>query len=150
MAAILARRRVQAIQLLESHGLIDWGFGWDRAVRRAGLCNHHTKLITVSRHFGIDASDEEFTQILLHEIAHAIAGAHAGHGSKWRSIARRIGYTGGRTMNWEHKSVKAPWLGACPAGHTTERFRRPSRHVSCARCSPVFSPRHLITWRRVA
>ena len=31
------------------------------------------------------------TDTILHEIAHAIAGANAGHGPVWKAVAKRIG-----------------------------------------------------------
>lgn len=123
-----------------------WDFGFDRAVRRAGVCDGTRRRITVSRHLCATAGIEEVRQVLLHEIAHAVAGHAAAHGPAWRGTARRIGYTGGRTH--DRTIAAAPWIGSCPAGHELQRFRRPGKPVSCATCAPRFSRAHLIRWRR--
>jgi hypothetical protein len=83
---------------------------------------------------------------LLHEVAHALAGARAGHGTAWLRIAREIGYEGGRTHSHRVPEDQARWLGRCPSGHELIRFRRPTRPTSCATCHPRFHRDHLITW----
>lgn len=130
------------------HGRGSWSFGFDRAKRRAGLCNYTDRRITVSRHLAEKFDDDEIHQILLHEVAHAMAGSAAGHGPEWKRIAREIGYVGERTHDGEIAHELAPWIGVCPAGHEHARFRRPTRETSCARCSRAFSRDHLIAWRR--
>lgn len=151
--AELARVKVWAEALIRLHldplyGSGSWSFGFDHAKRRAGLCDFTSKRITVSRYLAAKFDDDEIHQVLLHEVAHAMAGTKAGHGQKWRSIARDIGYIGGRTHDGEIAHELAPWLGVCPAGHEHARFRRPARETSCAKCSRRFSRTHLITWRK--
>jgi hypothetical protein len=75
-----------------------WSFGFDHARTRAGLCNFTDKRISVSRHLAAKYEDDEVHQILLHEVAHAIAGPRAGHGPQWKSIAFELGYDGKRTV----------------------------------------------------
>lgn len=147
------RVRVWAEALIRVHldpifGEGSWSFGFDRAKRRAGLCNYTDRRITVSWYLSARFEDDEIHQVLLHEVAHALAGADAGHGASWRSIARELGYVGGRTHDGQIAAELAPWLGHCPAGHEHVRFRRPTRPTSCARCDRAFSREHLITWRR--
>jgi SprT protein len=125
-----------------------WSFGFDSAKRRAGLCNYSAHRITVSRHLASRWEDDEIYQILLHEIAHALAGPKAGHGATWKRIASELGYEGGRTFESDAIHELAPWRGVCPAGHPHARFRRPTRETSCGMCSRGFSHDHLITWRR--
>lgn len=144
----LSHLEALASNLLSEHGLLEWTFGWDRAVRRAGRCVYGSKRITVSRYFAEEASTIEFEQVVLHEIAHAIVGPGAGHGHQWRMTARRIGYVGGTTLGWEYAKDRAPWKGTCPVGHETVRFRRPKREVSCGRCRPTYDPDFRITWQR--
>lgn len=151
--AELDRVRVWAEALIRLHldplhGQGSWSFGFDHAKRRAGLCNYTDRRITVSRYLAAKFDDDEIHQILLHEVAHAIAGSDAAHGPKWKRIARELGYVGGRTHDGPIASELAPWLGVCPAGHEHVRFRRPSRVASCAKCSPKFAAAHLIDWRR--
>lgn len=149
--ADLARVRVWAEALIRLHlDPAEWSFGFDHAKRRAGLCNYTERRITVSRYLAEKFEDDEIHQVLLHEVAHALAGASAGHGPRWKRIAAEIGYVGGRTHDGDIAHERAPWIGACPAGHAHYRFRRPTRITSCARCARGFSNAHVIEWRRRA
>lgn len=123
-----------------------WTFAFDHAKTRFGACDHHKKRITVSRYLSRDAEDDDVHQVLLHEIAHAIAGARAGHGPTWRRIARDLGYEGGRTHSHDISAEHAKWIGRCPQGHEVIRFRRPQRPTSCATCHPQFHRDYLIEW----
>lgn len=77
-------------------------FKWDNAVRRAGLCKFRRAtvrdefvpaLITLSRPIFAysDEAKRAATDVILHEIAHALAGADENHGYAWRTIARSLG-----------------------------------------------------------
>lgn len=145
--ADLERVRVWADALIRLH--LDhnrWSFDFDHAKTRFGQCDHRTRRISVSRYLAQSASDDDVHQVLLHEVAHAIAGARAGHGPQWRQIAADLGYDGGRTHSAPAATEHARWRGVCPAGHEIIRFRKPQRQTSCAHCSPRFSPDHLIAW----
>ncbi|WP_375400939.1 SprT-like domain-containing protein [uncultured Amnibacterium sp.] len=124
-----------------------WTFGFDQARRRAGACDYAKRRITVSRHLAAGFSADDARQVLLHEIAHAIAGHTAAHGPRWKAVAARLGYTGDRVWRGEVQTDAAPWIGSCPAGHEHHRFRRPSGTHSCGRCSKRFSSAALIIWR---
>lgn len=125
-----------------------WTFGFDRAKRRAGLCNFTDHRITVSKVLAELAEDDDVHQVLLHEVAHALAGPRAGHGPKWKAIARDLGYVGGRTQVDTASQQLAPWLGSCPSGHAHARYRKPTRPQSCGKCAPRFASEYLISWRR--
>lgn len=124
-----------------------WSFGFDHAKKRAGLCNYTAKRITVSRYLAARYDDDEIHQILLHEVAHAIAGPRAAHGPKWRQVAAELGYVGRRTHDGEIADDLAPWVGRCPAGHEHYRYRRPTRPLSCGICRRGFDAANLISWR---
>lgn len=136
-----------ARELMDRHGLGDWALRFDTAKRRAGLCRYDKHLISLSKPLTALYSHEQVRETVLHEIAHALAGAPAGHGQSWRAVARRIGASGQRCVDPQAPTVPAPWVGRCRAGHRHERFRRPSRPMSCIRCAPRFSPEHLVHWR---
>lgn len=125
-----------------------WTFGFDNAKTRAGLCNYSLHRITVSRYLAARYGDDEIHQILLHEVAHAMAGQRAGHGPKWRSIARDLGYEGKRLHSGSVADELAPWVGRCPNGHVHFRYRRPARTLSCGTCARGFSKAFLIEWER--
>jgi len=123
-----------------------WTFGFDHARTRAGLCDYRAKRITVSRHLAGRYDDDEIHQVLLHEVAHALAGAGAGHGPSWKRIATEIGYAGKRLHDGAIADELATWIGTCPNGHAHYRYRRPTREQSCAKCSRRFDTRFRITW----
>jgi SprT protein len=136
----------RAAALLAAHSLHDWSFAWDNAKTRFGQCSHRYRRITLSRYLSDAGSEDESEQVLLHEIAHALAGVRSGHGDKWLRIARSIGYRGQRTHTSPAATEHAKWRGVCPSGHEIIRFRRPSRPMSCAKCERRFNPTHLIVW----
>ena len=123
-----------------------WTFSFDNAKTRAGQCDYAAHRITVSRYLAARYGDDEVHQILLHEIAHALAGSRSGHGTRWRQIASGLGYEGSRLHSGAIASELAPWIGACPAGHTHYRYRKPARALSCGLCSKRFSPANVIAW----
>ncbi len=125
-----------------------WTFGFDSAKTRAGLCNYTAKKITVSRYLASRYDDDEIHQVLLHEVAHAIAGTRAGHGPHWRSTAADLGYEGKRLHDGAIANELAPWVGTCPGGHIHYRYRRPTRPLACGTCSRRFDAANAIDWRQ--
>ena len=82
----------------------------------------------MSRQLAARYDDDEIHQVLLHEVAHAIAGAKAGHGPRWKKIAADLGYEGKRLHGGAIADELAPWIGTCPNGHVHYRYRsRPAR-----------------------
>lgn len=140
------RRWAEALIVLHLDPAV-WSFGFDNAKKRAGLCNYTSKRISVSRYLALRYDDDEIHQILLHEVAHAIAGPRAGHGPKWVSIATDLGFEGRRTHDGEVAHELAPWVGRCPAGHEHFRYREPNRPLSCGLCRRGFDQANLIIWR---
>jgi len=125
-----------------------WTFDFDNGKRRAGLCNYTDRRITISKHLvGIHTIDESL-QVLAHEIAHALSGKAAGHGKKWLGTAKSLGYRAEKFSGNEIARERAPWVGACPAGHEHFRYRKPTRELSCGLCSKRFSTTNLIAWRK--
>ncbi|MGA7148058.1 MAG: SprT-like domain-containing protein [Microbacterium sp.] len=144
----LHRVRHWAEALIAAHLDDTWSFGFDNAKRRAGLCDFSRKRLSVSRYLAVLHDDDTNHQTLLHEVAHALAGPTAGHGQKWKTIARELGYVGGTTHQGETATDLAPWVGMCPAGHVAYRHRRATRPTSCAKCAPRFDERFAFTWSR--
>ncbi|MCS4277659.1 M48 family peptidase [Mycetocola lacteus] len=147
--ADLERVRIWAQALITLHlPNQGWSFRFDNAKRRAGLCNYTAKEISVSRYLAARYEDDEIHQILLHEVAHALAGSQAAHGPKWRRVAEGLGYEGSRLHHGETADELAPWVGTCPQGHTIFRYRKPVRRSSCAECSASFDPQYELRWIR--
>jgi len=140
--------RIWAEALIDAHLDASWTFGFDNAKRRAGLCDYARKRISLSRYLAARYDDDTNHQTLLHEVAHALAGPSAGHGSRWKTVARELGYVGGTTHHGETATELAPWIGVCPSGHVAYRHRRATRPTSCAKCARAFDDRFLFTWTR--
>ena len=94
--AELTRVTTWASALIALHLDPSWTFAFDSAKRRAGLCNYTHRRISVSRYLAAKFDDDEIHQVLLHEVAHAIAGSAARHGPRWKKVARDLGYVGSR------------------------------------------------------
>ena len=146
MVADLDRVKTWANALIALHLDSTWSFGFDNAKTRAGLCNYTDKHISVSRYLAARYEDDDIHQILLHEVAHAMAGTRAGHGPKWKSVAKELGYEGKRLHDGPVADDLAPWVGACPAGHVHYRYKSPTRPLACGKCSRRFDAANAITW----
>lgn len=146
--ADLDRVRTWADALIRLHLDTSWSFAFDNARTRAGLCSYDKKRISVSRLLAARYDDDEIHQVLLHEVAHALAGAGAGHGPRWKKISRDLGYEGKRLHGGAIADELAPWIGECPNGHVHYRYKQPTRVVSCAKCSRRFDTRFQISWQK--
>ncbi|MDR1213589.1 MAG: SprT-like domain-containing protein [Propionibacteriaceae bacterium] len=138
--------RQRASRLVDQHLGGDWSFDFDHARARVGCCHFQTRRITVSRHLTPQLSQQELEQAVLHEIAHALVGAEAGHGPAWRQIAGRLGYTGRRTIDLPAARRQARWRAVCPRGHELLRHRRPPDGACCGACARQ-GERHRLVWQ---
>ena len=137
---------------LNHHGLHDWKLQTSRGFSTFGVCYHQTKIITMSRHM-IEANEWTGVEaVLLHEIAHALAGPAAGHGPRRRAMARKLGCPDTRCLGDD--TTKAPaykWVGECGNGHAVYRYRRSTKNA-CAKCCNKYNggewtADYLYTWK---
>lgn len=139
--AFIARSKMQ------EHGLgAQWEFVFDSAKQRAGLCNYTDYQISLSKYIVAYHSLDQSEQVILHEIAHALAGKSAGHGPNWKRQAKAIGYRGEKFTGKEIAEQTAKWIGECRNGHRHYRFKSPKAQLACGYCGKGFNPRYLITW----
>jgi hypothetical protein len=146
----LREAAIKATNLMIHHNLSDWSFGFDRAKKRLGQCDYRQKLITLSAPLVSLNNEDEITDTILHEIAHAIAGFSAGHGYLWKLKAIEIGAKPIRCYDRD-KIIGVPgrWIGTCPICKRTVDFHRKPRRMrrSCGRCSPHrFNEMYLMQW----
>ena len=148
MTGVVSKSQVEqlATELLQANGLIQYSFGFDRAVRRAGQCDFSNRRITLSKHFIENSTLDSIHQVLLHEIAHALVGQDVGHGKAWKQRAGLLGYRHEKLDGAAIAKNSAKYLGLCAVGHRHYRMRRPTRALSCQLCNPSFSRKHLIGW----
>jgi predicted SprT family Zn-dependent metalloprotease len=135
----ILKAQTLALQLMDKHGLLakGWSFSFDNAKRRYGLCQYRKKHISLSRHLTELNSDEQTTDTILHEIAHALAGPRAGHYSKWKYTAMQVGAKPQRCYGSEVLQPEHKWLGTCPNGHETKRMKR--MKIACSKCCVKFN-----------
>lgn len=77
-------------------------------------------------------------QIILHEVAHAIAGAAAGHSRRWMDTARSMGYRLGVTAPYGERILgEHKWVAVCETGqHSAIRYERGGAdgEIGCGPC----------------
>jgi predicted SprT family Zn-dependent metalloprotease len=133
------------------HGLAgNWVFVFDSAKQRAGLCNYSDHKISLSKYIVEYHSIDQSEQVILHEIAHALAGKSAGHGPNWKKTAKAIGYRAEKFTGKEIAEQTAKWVGECRNGHRHYRFKSPKAALSCLYCGRGFNPRNVISWTKRA
>jgi len=143
---ILQEARELAVGLMTEHGLHDWNFKFDKAVRRFGCCSHKRKMIQLSLKLTQLNKIEHVKDTILHEIAHALVDRHHGHDNVWRTKALSIGCNGERC--YKSKDVVLPpkkYTGTCKKCGNTFGGSRATRS-SCAKCDKKFNPDNLIVW----
>lgn len=142
--------RILAELWMEHHGLRHWRFEFDRAVRRFGCCYALQRKITLSRTL-VELNDEhEVEDVILHEIAHALAPLGEHHGPKWKEIAASIGARPERRYSRERVRVPV-FVAACNGcGREIRTARRPRGSVVCAPCWRLAGKAVPLTWRPVA
>jgi predicted SprT family Zn-dependent metalloprotease len=127
-----------AKQLMSKHGLAGWRFGFNRRKRTLGLCRYEEQRIELSLHFVAGNSESAVRDTILHEIAHALAGAQAGHGPRWKRVCQRLGARPER-CDRQATMPKGPWRATCRScGREHARYRRPltGRTYFCLHCGP--------------
>ena len=135
----------EARELMDRHGLSEWAFRFNAARRTLGLCKEKEKVIQLGRHHALHDDPSQVTDTILHEIAHALAGAKAGHGPAWREVAKRLGATpralkpGDREADNKIRGAVSVGMKVCfraargrVFGGTITRLNRKTARVSCA------------------
>lgn len=69
--------------------------GWTGDYKAAVTKFHpETPTIVLSKDFILGASLGEATEVIFHEVAHAVAGEAAGHGPEWVAVCNMLGIEG--------------------------------------------------------
>jgi len=128
-----------ARNLMETHGLTEWTFGFDNAKRRCGCCSYMKKKITLSRYYVELNEAAEVHDTILHEIAHALTPG-AKHGPTWRAVAHRIGARPQRCADASVPMPEAKYRLVCASGHDLGPRHRRYRHMDMHACGRCLSP----------
>lgn len=147
-----------AYDLMREHNLLpQWAFAFDYAKSRAGRTTYSPRAITLSRYI-VALNDEAMVRnTILHEIGHALAGAHAGHGPEWQRVTRSIGGSVEKYLSVDKVVMpEAPWTLRCIAcGYTSMHYRKTRARRACKRCCDQhnggrFSLDYLMEWYRTS
>lgn len=138
-AAQLAVIASTARRLMDKHGLHDWSFGFDRAVRRIGGCWWQRRRITLSEALVLQTNADVIVNTILHEIAHALVGAEHVHDEVWKKQALAIGCDGERCYDGTQVTpILGQWRAVCPGCSTVfHKHRQPKRQRHCRKCGSV-------------
>ena len=84
-----------AKQLMTKWGCDDCKFAWNNRRRALGLVKWNritgTKELQLSRYFALANDFNEVKDVILHEIAHILAGPDQGHNAVWKAACRKVG-----------------------------------------------------------
>lgn len=121
--------------LMDKHKLFKWKFSYSKRIKNVlGLCNYSKKEIILNQVFSRNASPDEVIDIILHEIAHALAGYKNQHNHIWKNIFQKIGGTG--NVLYSFKTNYVPWnYTAVCCDVTFGRYIKPKKDLYCSHCS---------------
>ena len=83
-----------AWRLVREHLGNDWVVHVMRNTTVAGRCDYASNTIWLSLQYIKDSTEREVTDVIIHEIAHALVGPTNGHNTHWCRTARSLGGTG--------------------------------------------------------
>lgn len=124
-----------AKSLMRKHGLTFWFFEYKDMVKTFGLCSGRNNTIYLSRQLVRLNDVAEVTDVILHEIAHALVGNSHGHDRVWKAKCREIGARPERCYTSDN--VEVPELryqavcGGCGKKHQRTRKPDTTRMSSC-------------------
>ena len=128
-----------ANRLIKSHSLKGWKFEFDNALSRFGYCNYRTKTISLSQDLTKLNTTSETTDVILHEIAHALIGIGHGHNKTWKTKAVSIGCEPTRCYNNDVITPNHKWQATCPnCNHIVLKHRR-TKSLSCGKCCKKYN-----------
>lgn len=141
-----------AKDLMYAHGLSNWRFGWNDRKASFGRCIYNVRTIELSNALTPLRPFKEVVNTILHEIAHALAGAGHHHDYVWRSKFIEIGGDGRTRSSMANVDIQKiegnNWVATCVNGHVHVKFRQPTSIVSCGKCSRKFDRNNLLRFER--
>lgn len=124
-----------ALRLLNDHGLTakGWALRWTSSMRVLGYCSYGPKTITLSRQWVAKLTESELVDLMLHEIAHAVAGHCAGHGPEWQKVAAQFGVKTEECGRFDGFLVKR-FVAKCGCNRNFYKTRLPHTSRVCTAC----------------
>lgn len=128
-----------AREWMVEYGLFNWTFGFNRRKRSLGICMLGRKRIELS-HYMVDLNGEEqILDVILHEIAHALAWERhrdKSHGPIWKRICIEVAAKPERCCSTGNMPTERRYTATCGRCFTVYRRDRLSqyRFYYCPKC----------------
>lgn len=111
--------------------------GGDCKYSSLDMVNKYNIRIRLSKWLVEANTDDIVLNIILHEIAHAIAPVGAGHNAAWRSVCKQLGMT--HISRFVEEGIKGSpahkWHGVCPICSMVFKRRRLTKHMRSGYCT---------------
>lgn len=103
----------------------NWILAFDRNKSAAGRCFYNKRKISISMDYlnSIHVTEHDVYDTLLHEFAHAIAGAASGHGPIWVHVAKILGCSANVYCKRFIHETDYKYVVVCPIGCKKYRHR---------------------------
>lgn len=143
-----------ALKLMSEHLNDSWRFEFMNSKKAIGQCRQmryvNAGWIRLSRVLVPVLSEAEVKDTILHEIAHALVGAHHGHDWVWQRKALEIGCNGQRTAKIDVvNQVNYKYKATCPCcGNISGISRKPKRDYWCKCTNRTFRPEDKLVWKQ--
>lgn len=142
----------EAERVMTQYNLINegWKFAWeDEPKPFLGRCNGTKKIVSLNKRWIKVLPPEEITDVILHEVAHALVGVKQKHNNVWKRKCREIGarpearsnYTWGSTEKdyevYKMLNIKRylpKWKYKCDSCGKVN-YSNKKKTVSCGNCS---------------
>ena len=128
-----------ACELMGIYGLESWTLEFGEAKNLFGVCYHSKQIIRLSRPLVELNGSNHVIDIILHEIAHALADKWDGHNQNWRNIALAIGCNGSRCYGADVVQPKAKYQTHCPNCKKIGTRNKKTKSLSCGACCRAFN-----------
>lgn len=129
-----------ALLLMNKYGLIEkgWTFRFFKSYIDAGCCDYSEKAILVSERFPPVNYEDDIRDLILHEIAHVLAGHEAHHNDKWKKMCIKVGAKPERYF--QGKTPAPNYVGTCPeCGTENDYYYHPHTPRYCADCCKEYA-----------
>ena len=143
---VLTEAKDLALALMAQYLTDAWAFEFMSSKRAIGQCSQRRYgvggKIKLSSNLIPVLDEAEVKNTILHEIAHALVGAHQGHNSMWRRKAMEIGCNGERTAKLDVvNQIRYKYKAECSCcGNVTGMSRKPKRSYWCRCTDRTFRP----------
>ena len=136
-----------AVSVMQTFGLAEWRFGYNRRVRSLGLCRCRRKRIELSVHLVRSGQLDEIKAVMLHEVAHGLVGPGHGHDAVWKAKAVEIGARPERCSEAEIEMPKGRWAATCGGCNVVFRRHRRPRRMTGWHCRPCGREKGTLLWK---